>query len=488
MDARAPSILLRAAPAAARRFFSLLRPAWLAAALWAVPPSAALAQDEAMEEEEARMSVALDSPASREIELQRSDAADRIVYELTIDIPGRKIPLEARIPLEAGQTNASLALSVREREGRHDSSLSLADGAEPPSLPLGLLSGTAVTLHLVRADASAAATYALVPANAADVAFSLTNAAAPFSLPGETIAFAEGETTAAFNVRANRSRAEKLDLRIVRDDDPADRLRLVLPVVRDPIASFENNFYVCFLKKIPFGTREVRETAPDGTVTVRTEQVYKGRWHYITNGLRNTLTVALCAVVLGAILGFLTAIVRYTHDKHGHFTVLNAVAKTYITVIRGTPMTVQLLIAYFIIFSSINNKILVAILAFGFNSGAYVAEIIRAGIVSIDVGQMEAARSLGLSYAQGMRRVVLPQAVRNILPALGNEFIVMLKDTSIASFIGLDDLARGGSIIRSQTYQAYIPFLAVAAIYLVLVMIFSKLLARLERHLQRSNR
>ena len=482
MDARAPYIPLRAAPAAARRLYSLLRPALLAAALLAVPPAAALAQDEAMEEEEARVSVALDSPASREIELQRSDAADRIVYELTIDIPGRKIPLEARIPLEAGQTNASLALSVREREGRHASSLSLADGAEPPSLPLGLLSGSSVVIHLVRADASAAATYTLVPANAADVAFSLTNAAAPFSLSGETLAFAEGATTAAFNVRANRSRAEKLDLRIVRDDDPADRLRLVLPVVRDPIASFENNFYVCFIKKIPFGTRTV--TDPDGTT--HTEQVYKGRWHYITNGLRNTLTVALCAVVLGAVLGFLTAIVRFTHDKHGHFALLNAVAKVYITVIRGTPMTVQLLIAYFIIFSSINNKILVAILAFGFNSGAYVAEIIRAGIVSIDAGQMEAARSLGLSYGQGMRHIVLPQAIRNILPALGNEFIVMLKDTSIASFIGLDDLARGGSIIRSQTYQAYIPFLAVACIYLILVMIFSKLLARLERHLQRS--
>ena len=486
MDARAPCIPIRAVPAAARRLFSLLRPALLAAVLLAVQSSSALAQDGAAAEEETRVSVALDSPANREIELLRSDAADRIVYELTIDIPGRKIPLEARIPLEVGQTNASLALSVREREGRHASSLSLADGAEPPSLPLGLLSGSGVTIHLVRSDASAPATYTLVPANAADAAFSLTNAAALFSLSGETITFAEGETTASFNVRANRSRAEKLELRIVRDDDPADRLRLVLPVVRDPIASFENNFYVCFIKKIPFGTREVRETAPDGTVTVRTEQVYKGRWHYITNGLRNTLSVALCAVVLGAILGFLAAIVRYTHDKHGHFVVLDAIAKTYITVIRGTPMTVQLLIAYFIIFSSINNKILVAILAFGFNSGAYVAEIIRAGIVSIDAGQMEAARSLGLSYGQGMRHVVLPQAIRNILPALGNEFIVMLKDTSIASFIGLDDLARGGSIIRSQTYQAYIPFLAVAAIYLVLVMIFSKLLARLERHLQRS--
>ena len=483
MDARGLFSPFRAAvSAAARGVFP--RGVWLAAALplFAAAP-AVLAQEEAGEVDPARVFVSIDSPAFREFDLSRTDAADRIVYEVSLDIPGRKIPLTARIPLEAGQTNATLALSVQEREGRHSSSLSLAGGAEPPSLPLGLLSGSGVTIGLVRADASAAATYSLVPANAADAVFSLTNAAAPFSLSGASVVFAEGETTAAFTVRANRSRAETFDLRIVRDGDPADRFRLVLPVVRDPMASFENNFYVCFIKKIPFGTREV--ALPDGTV-VR-EQVYKGRWHYITNGLRNTLTVALCAVLLGAVLGFLTAIVRYTHDKHGHFALLDAVCKVYITVIRGTPMTVQLLIAYFIIFSNLNNKVLVAILAFGFNSGAYVAEIIRAGIVSIDAGQMEAARSLGLSYSQGMRRVILPQAIRNILPALGNEFIVMLKDTSIASFIGLDDLARGGSIIRSQTYQAYIPFLAVAAIYLVLVMIFSKLLARLERRLHRSS-
>ena len=479
MDAHPGSVpaTLRAAPAAARSVFPRLLAVLL---LGGTAPLAVRAQD--AEEPGERVSVSIDAPAVRELDLGRTEAAAGSVYEITLDIPGRKAPLSARIPLEAGQTNTTLTLSVQEREGRTASSLSLAGGPAAPSLPLGLFSGSAVTVTLVRADADAGATYSLVPANAPDTAFSLTNAAASFSLSGGTLDFAGGETTASFTVRANRSRAENLELRIVRDGDPSDRLRVLMPVVRDPLASFENNFYVCFIKKIPFGTREVR--APDGTV--RTEQVYKGRWHYITNGLRNTLTVALGAVLLGAVLGFLTAIVRYTHDKHGHFALLDAVCKVYITVIRGTPMTVQLLIAYFIIFSNLNNKVLVAILAFGFNSGAYVAEIIRAGIVSIDAGQMEAARSLGLSYAQGMRRVVLPQAVRNILPALGNEFIVMLKDTSIASFIGLDDLARGGSIIRSQTYQAYIPFLAVAAIYLVLVMIFSKLLARLERHLQRS--
>lgn len=212
------------------------------------------------------------------------------------------------------------------------------------------------------------------------------------------------------------------------------------------------------------------------------------RWRYLVDGLGVTLEVALSAVILGAILGFLVAIVRTTHDRHGRLGLLNALCKVYLTVIRGTPMTVQLLIAYFVIFASAKNGTMVAILAFGFNSGAYVAEIMRAGIMSIDIGQMEAARALGLSYPQGMRRIVLPQAFRNVLPALGNEFIVLLKDTSIASFIALRDLSKGGEIIRSQTYDAFMPFLMVALIYLVLVMIFSKLLARLEDHLHRTDR
>ena len=426
----------------------------------------------------ARFSVPVDAPAERALDLTRSEADERVVYALTLDVPGRKIPLTAKLPLEAGQTTATLAFSVQEIEGRRASSLSLPanpDGTpgDVPRLPLGLFSGRPVEVRLVRKDASAPADYSLEAAN---------GAAGDFSLSTNLLSFAAGQSEAAFAATANPSRLENFELKVSNAADAGDRLRLSLPIVRGPLAAFENNFYVCFIKKIPFGTREVR--GPDGAV--RVEQVYKGRWHYITNGLRNTLTVALCAVVLGAVLGFLVAIVRSTHDKHGRLRLLNALAKVYITVIRGTPMTVQLLIAYFIIFSDINNKVLVAILAFGFNSGAYVAEIIRAGITSIDDGQMEAARSLGLSYGQGMRRIVLPQAIRNILPALGNEFIVMLKDTSIASFIGLDDLARGGSIIRSQTYQAYIPFLAVAAIYLVLVMIFSKLLTRLERHLHRT--
>ena len=453
------------------------------------------AQDEApasagAEEGGARFAVPVDAPAVRALDLTRAEADERIVYDITLEVPGRKIPLTARLPLEAGQTDATLTLSVQEREGRRVSSLSLPDKpdgtpADVPRLPLGLFSGEPVEIRLVRKDAAAAASYSLEPANGAD---------GDFTLSANELVFAAGQAEASFTATANPSRLETFELKVSRVGDAGDRLRLSFPVVRDALAAFENNFYVCFVKKIPFGTREVpvlgEDGAPlldvDGKPVTRVEQVYKARWHYITNGLRNTLTVALCAVLLGAVLGFLVAIVRATHDKHGRLRLLNALAKVYITVIRGTPMTVQLLIAYFIIFSDINNKVLVAILAFGFNSGAYVAEIIRAGITSIDDGQMEAARSLGLSYGQGMRRIVLPQAIRNILPALGNEFIVMLKDTSIASFIGLDDLARGGSIIRSQTYQAYIPFLAVAAIYLVLVMIFSKLLTRLERHLQRT--
>lgn len=227
--------------------------------------------------------------------------------------------------------------------------------------------------------------------------------------------------------------------------------------------TFSDKFYLNFLK-------EAGKGAPP-------------RWHYLTDGLLVTLEVALCAVVLGAILGFIVAIIRTTHDKHGRLRFLNAIAKIYLTVIRGTPMTVQLLIAYYVIFASSNNGVLVAILAFGFNSGAYVAEIMRAGISSIDEGQMEAGRSLGLSYVQTLRHIILPQAIRNVLPALGNEFIVLLKDTSIASFIALRDLSKGGEIIRSQTYDAFMPFLMVAAMYLVMVMFFTWLLGKFERHL-----
>ena len=212
--------------------------------------------------------------------------------------------------------------------------------------------------------------------------------------------------------------------------------------------------------------------------------VKNGRWEYLLGGLGVTLEVALAAIVLGLAVGFLVAVVRSTHDKYGHFPVLNFAAKAYLTIIRGTPMVVQLLITYYIILRSVDSKVLIAILAFGVNSGAYQAEIIRAGIVSIDPGQMEAGRALGLSYWRTMLRVILPQAVRNVLPALGNEFIVLMKDTSIVGYIALIDLAKGGDIIRSQTYSVYLPYLTVAAVYLALVMTFTWALGRVERYLR----
>lgn len=168
---------------------------------------------------------------------------------------------------------------------------------------------------------------------------------------------------------------------------------------------------------------------------------------------------------------------------------LNAICNIYLTVIRGTPTMVQLLIMYYVIFASSNlNKVVVAFLAFGINSGAYVAEIVRSGIMSIDRGQLEAGRSLGFSYASTMWYIIMPQAFKNVLPALANEFIVLLKETSICGYIGLMDLTRGGDIIRSRTYNAFMPLLAVALIYLILVMILSALVRQLERRLRSSER
>ena len=213
------------------------------------------------------------------------------------------------------------------------------------------------------------------------------------------------------------------------------------------------------------------------------------RYQYLLTGLRNTLIIAICAALIGIVIGFLIAIVRSNHDKTGKMKVLNFLCNIYLTVIRGTPTMVQLLIIYYVIFSSVHiNKIVVALLAFGINSGAYVAEIFRSGIMSIDNGQFEAARSLGLNYRQTMIQVILPQAFKNVLPALANEFIVLLKETSISGYIGLNDLTRGGDIIRSITYDPMLPLFGVALIYLVLVVILSSLVKKLERRLRSNER
>lgn len=212
------------------------------------------------------------------------------------------------------------------------------------------------------------------------------------------------------------------------------------------------------------------------------------RWRYITDGLKITLLVTVFAVLIGVVLGFLIAIVRTTHDKTGKLKILNAICKVYLTVIRGTPVVVQLMIIYFIIFGSMDiSKVLVAIIAFGINSGAYVAEIFRSGIMSIDNGQFEAGRSLGFNYAQTMMYIIMPQAFKNVLPTLCNEFISLLKETSVSGYIALQDLTKGGDIIRSRTYDAFMPLIAVALIYLAMVMIFTKLVSLLERRLRNSD-
>ena len=225
--------------------------------------------------------------------------------------------------------------------------------------------------------------------------------------------------------------------------------------------------------------------------------VAKDRWRYITRGLANTLKIALVAVLIGIAIGAVVAIIRSAHDKNiGEMRpglgrtllkIANAICKVYLTVIRGTPVMIQLLIMFFVIFTSARDGVPVAMLCFGINSGAYVAEIIRAGIMSVDKGQSEAGRSLGLNFVQTMWYIVIPQALKNTLPALANEFIVLLKETSVACYVAVNDLTEGGEIIRSTTYQQFLPLMAVALIYLMLVMFFSWLVGKLERRLRSSD-
>ena len=216
--------------------------------------------------------------------------------------------------------------------------------------------------------------------------------------------------------------------------------------------------------------------------------VSDNRWKYLTEGLKTTLIITFFACLMGIVLGFLVGMIRSTYEKTHKLKVLNAICKVYLTVIRGTPVVVQLLIIYFVVFGSVRvDKVIVAILAFGVNSGAYVAEIFRSGIMSIDPGQMEAGRSLGFNYVQTMRFIIIPQAVKNVLPSLANEFIALLKETSVAGYVAVRDLTKAGDIIRSRTYSPFLPLIAVALIYLVLVMFFSWLVSKLERRLRNSD-
>ena len=222
------------------------------------------------------------------------------------------------------------------------------------------------------------------------------------------------------------------------------------------------------------------------------------RWRYLTSGLANTLKITFFAVLLGIVIGIVVATVRSSYDKvhdemrpgPGKFllSLLNAICKLDLTVIRGTPVVVQLMITYYIIFASSRNGVGVATLAFGINSGAYVAEIFRSGIMSIDPGQFEAGRSLGFNYVQTMRYIIIPQAFKNVLPTLANEFISLLKETSVAGYVTVRDLTMGGNIIRAATYSPFLPLFAVALIYLALVMFFTFMVGKLERKLRNSER
>lgn len=210
--------------------------------------------------------------------------------------------------------------------------------------------------------------------------------------------------------------------------------------------------------------------------------IYDDRYMMILEGLKNTILIALGSIVIGILLGLLIAIVRDMYEKNGKGLILNKICKIYVDVIRGTPALLQLMIIYYVIFKSVSiDLVLVGILAFGLNSSAYVSEIIRAGINSIDVGQMEAAKSLGFKYFQSMRYIILPQAIKNVLPALGNEFITLVKETSVAGYIGIMELTKSMDMIASRTYNYFFPLIIAALIYLGLTMLLTKLLNRFER-------
>lgn len=225
--------------------------------------------------------------------------------------------------------------------------------------------------------------------------------------------------------------------------------------------------------------------------------IVDNRWKFIVEGLGNTLLLTLFSLILGIALGVIIAAVRSSWDTisptmrrgpaRALLRVANWICKLYLTIIRGTPVVVQIMLIFFVILAASSNKLLCGVIAFGINSGAYVAEIIRGGIMSIESGQSEAGRSLGFNYVQTMRYIVLPQAFKNILPSLANEFIVLLKETAVAGYVGLTDLTRGADRIRGVTFQGLFPLVAVALIYLLIVMIITSLVGMLERRLRNSD-
>ena len=225
--------------------------------------------------------------------------------------------------------------------------------------------------------------------------------------------------------------------------------------------------------------------------------VQRNRWRFITTGLGNTLLITLLSLLLGTLIGVVIAAVRSTYDKTADTArptfgrkvlgFFNGLCKVYITVLRGTPVVVQLMIIGLVIFAWSDNGVALASLAFGLNSGAYVAEIIRGGIMSIDNGQFEAGRSLGFNSLQTMQHIVIPQTVKNVLPSLMNEFIALLKETSVAGYVAVQDLTKAGDIIRGRTFSPFMPLIAVALIYLTLVLFLTWLEGIVERRLRNSD-
>lgn len=237
------------------------------------------------------------------------------------------------------------------------------------------------------------------------------------------------------------------------------------------------------------------ETVKGSSFVERFKQVFleDNRWQYIPKGLLNTLIITICAGLIGILIGFIFAIIRVYYDRNDvrpvWIRILNAFVKLYLTVFRGTPVMVQLLIMFYVIFASVKiHPLIAAVLAFGLNSAAYVAEAVRAGIMSIDIGQFEAGRSLGLTYGQTMTAIIMPQAIKNSLPTMCNEFIALLKESSIVGYIGLMDLTKAGDIIRSNTYEAMLPLCTVALVYLLIVVVMTSFVSRLERRLKKDAR
>lgn len=237
------------------------------------------------------------------------------------------------------------------------------------------------------------------------------------------------------------------------------------------------NSYMAFFDKI-FGFFKSIGTSFYDSV------IYDNRYEYIFEGLFNTVLIAFFAVIIGIILGIVIALVRHNYDTNGKMMIGNKIFSLYVNIIRGTPVLLQLMIIYYVIFRSVNiNIVIVGVLAFGLNSAAYVSEIIRAGINSVDKGQMEAGLALGLSYHKVMRYIILPQAILNILPALGNEFITLLKETSAGAYIGIMELTKASDIIASRTYDYFFPLIITAIIYLIMTIGLSKIVNVMERRL-----